>query len=250
MSLPTVVFLHAFPLHGQMWDAQLEAVGAAGFPTLAPDFPGFRNAPSNGQRTMQEFAQSIVDGLDRRGISEIVLVGLSMGGYAAFRILERHRPMVRGLVLADTKASPDDSSARTKRLRMAARVEDEGTGFLLEELIPNLLSPQVSNIVRDEAKDLAAAVSQQAVYNALAALASRPDSRMTLEDISVPTLVIVGEHDTVTPPGDAEILVESIEGAKLTVIPGAGHLSNLEQPEAFNAALLEFLAQFNPTSPS
>jgi 3-oxoadipate enol-lactonase len=250
MTLPTVVFLHAFPLHAQMWDAQLEAVRGAGFPALAPDFPGFGNAASNGQRTMQEFAQSIVDGLDRKGISEIVLVGLSMGGYAAFRILERHRDTVRGLVLADSKASPDDSSARTKRLKMAARVESEGTGFLLEELIPNLLAPNVSHAVKDAAKDLAAAAPPQAVYNALAALASRPDSRPSLEDIEIPTLVIVGEHDTVTPKGDAEVIVEAVHGAQLIVIPDAGHLSNLEQPAAFNTALLEFLMQFNPTSRS
>jgi 3-oxoadipate enol-lactonase len=86
------------------------------------------------------------------------------------------------------------------------------------------------------------------VYNALAALASRPDSRPSLEDIEIPTLVIVGEHDAVTPVSDSETIIEAIHGAKLVVIPGAGHLSNLEQPEAFNTALIEFLAQFNPIS--
>ena len=249
MTLPTVVFLHAFPLNAQMWDAQMKAVGEAGFPLLALDFPGFGAAPSNGQRTVQEFAQFISDALERERVTSAVLVGLSMGGYVALRILERHAALVRGLVLADTKASPDAPDARTKRLKMAARVESEGTGFLQAELIPNLLSKTVSPEVLERTQQFAGDAAQHAVYNALAALASRPDSRLMLEDIVIPTLVLVGEDDSVTPISDAEAMAGAIPNARLEVIRGAGHLSNLEQPEAFNAALLEFLEQFRD-SPS
>ena len=244
MTLPTVVFLHAFPLNAQMWQAQMEAVGADGFPVLAVDFPGFGAAPSNGQRTVQEFAQWIIDALERERVTDAVLVGLSMGGYVAFRILERHPALVRGLVLADTKASPDAPDARTKRLKMAARVESEGTGFLQSELVPNLLSKTVGAEVLLSVQQLAGDAAQSAVYNALAALASRPDSRLMLEDIVIPTLVLVGEEDLLTPIGDAEIIAGAIPNARLEVIRGAGHLSNLEQPQAFNAALLEFLQGF------
>lgn len=244
MTLPTVVFLHAFPLNAQMWQMQMEAVGEAGFPVLALDFPGFGAALSSGQRTVQEFAQYIVDALERERVNSAVLVGLSMGGYVAFRILERHAALVRGLVLADTKASPDAPDARTKRLKMAARVESEGTGFLQTELIPNLLSKTVSPEVLEHTQQLAGDAAQSAVYNALAALASRPDSRLMLEDIVIPTLVLVGEEDLLTPISDAEIMANAIPNARLEVIRGAGHLSNLEQPLAFNAALLEFLQGF------
>ena len=247
MTPPTVVFLHAFPLNAQMWQAQMEAVGKAGFPVLALDFPGFGAAPSSGQRTVQEFAQWIIDALERERVTDAVLVGLSMGGYVAFRILERHPALVRGLVLADTKASPDAPDARTKRLKMAARVESEGTGFLQTELIPNLLSKTVSPDVLERTQRMAGDAAQSAVYNALAALASRPDSRLMLEDIVIPTLVLVGEDDGVTPIGDAEIMASAIPNARLEVIRGAGHLSNLEQPQAFNAALLEFLRTFRDT---
>lgn len=247
MTLPTVVFLHAFPLNASMWQAQMEAVGKAGFPVLSLDFPGFGSAPSSGQRTVQEFAQWIIDALERERVTDAVLVGLSMGGYVAFRILERHPALVRGLVLADTKASPDASDARTKRLKMAARVESEGTGFLQTELIPNLLSKTISPDVLESAQRIAGDAAQSAVYNALAALASRPDSRLMLEDIVIPTLVLVGEDDGVTPIGDAEIMASAIPNARLEVIRGAGHLSNLEQPQAFNAALLEFLRTFRDT---
>lgn len=247
MTPPTVVFLHAFPLNAQMWQAQMEAVGKAGFPVLALDFPGFGAAPSSGQRTVQEFAQWIIDALERERVTDAVLVGLSMGGYVAFRILERHPALVRGLVLADTKASPDAPDARTKRLKMAARVESEGTGFLQTELIPNLLSKTVSPDVLERTQRMAGNAAQSAVYNALAALASRPDSRLMLEDIVIPTLVLVGEDDGVTPIGDAEIMASAIPNARLEVIRGAGHLSNLEQPQAFNAALLEFLRTFRDT---
>lgn len=244
MTLPTVVFLHAFPLNAQMWQVQMEAVGGAGFPVLAIDLPGFGSAPSTGQRTVQEFAQWVMDALERERVTSAVLVGLSMGGYVAFRILERHPGLVRGLVLADTKASPDAPDARTKRLKMAARVESEGTGFLQTELIPNLLAKTVSGQVLLEVQQLAGEAAQGAVYNALAALASRPDSRGMLEDVLIPTLVLVGEEDLLTPIGDAQIMASAIPNARLEVIRGAGHLSNLEQPQSFNAALLEFLASF------
>ena len=244
MTLPTVVFLHAFPLNASMWQAQMEAVGGAGFPVLALDFPGFGTAISSGQRTVQEFAQFITDALERERVKDAVLVGLSMGGYVAFRILERHPELVRGLVLADTKASPDAPDARTKRLKMAARIESEGTGFLQSELIPNLLSKTVSPEVLLEVQQLAGEAAQGAVYNALAALASRPDSRLMLNDIAIPTLVLVGEDDAITPIGDAEIMSNAIPNARLELIRGAGHLANLEQPQSFNAALLEFLEQF------
>ena len=244
MTLPTVVFLHAFPLNAQMWHAQMEAVGADGFPVLALDFPGFGTAPSSGQRTVQEFAQYITDALERERVTDAVLVGLSMGGYVAFRILERHPALVRGAVLADTKASADAPDARTKRLKMAARVESEGTGFLQTELIPNLLSKTVTPEVLLEVQTLAGDAPQHAVYNALAALASRPDSRVMLSEITVPTLILVGEDDSVTPIGDSEMMLGGIRTARLEVIRGAGHLSNLEQPQAFNAALLEFLQGF------
>ncbi len=244
MTLPTVVFLHAFPLRALMWHAQMKAVGEAGFAVLALDFPGFGAAKSSGQRTVQEFAQYIVDTLERERVTSAVLVGLSMGGYVAFRILERHAELVCGLVLADTKASPDAPDARTKRLKMAARVESEGTGFLQAELIPSLFSSSVSQDVLERAQRLASEAAQSAVYNALAALASRPDSCGMLEDINVPTLVLVGEEDSLTPISDAEIIANAIPNARLEVIRGAGHLSNLEQPQAFNAALLEFLEGF------
>jgi non-heme chloroperoxidase len=244
MKPPTIVFLHAFPLHAAMWDAQLEAVRVAGFDAIAVDFPGFGKTHSSGQRTMQEFAQFIAERLERRDIRDFVLVGLSMGGYAAFRLLERLPGAARALVLADTKASPDAPEARTKRLKMAARVETEGTEFLLSEVVPNLLAPNASDAAKNRARELAAHATGSAVYNALAALASRPDSRAQLEDIGVPTLVIVGSEDKVTTLEDAQEMTNAIQGARLEVIQDAGHLSNLEQPEAFNRVLLGFLEPF------
>lgn len=246
MTLPTVVFLHAFPLSSDMWEPQLQAVGGAGFPVLALNVPGFGRAPSHGERTMQEFAHCIIEALGAARVADAVLVGLSMGGYVSFRILERQpRDLhVRGVVLADTKAAPDAPDARTRRLQMAARVESEGTAFLLTELVPKLLAPDVNAETLELVRKIVRRAAPSAVYNALAALASRPDSRMMLEDIDVPTLVLVGEHDAVTPLGDAQEMASTISGARLEVIPGAGHLSNLERPETFNAHLLEFLAQF------
>ncbi len=244
MTLPTVVFLHAFPLNNAMWEPQLHAVGGTGFPVLALDFPGFGRAQSRGERTVQEYAQSILDQLEAARVKEAVLVGLSLGGYVAFRLLERRAELFKGLVLADTKATPDAPDARTKRLQMAARVEREGTAFLLTELVPKLLAPHAAPATVEHVQTIVRKAAPSAVYNALAALASRPDSRPGLEDIAIPTLVLVGDQDAVTPLSDAKDLAHGTPGARLEIIPEAGHLSNLERPEAFNAVLLRFLEQF------
>ena len=170
-----------------------------------------------------------------------MLVGLSMGGYVAFAMLRRHRARIAGLVLADTRPQADSDEARAAREANARLVESQGIAALVEKLLPGLLSPNAPEAVREEVRRIAAANRPAGVAAALRAMAARPDSTDLLPTIGVPTLVVAGAEDSLTPPDVARAMAAAIPGAGYVEIAGAGHLSNLEQPEAFTAALRAFL---------
>jgi 3-oxoadipate enol-lactonase len=226
-----------------MWTPQREAL--AGRTVLAPDFPGFGREPAAGAPDLDHFARSVLRHLDTAGIEKAVVVGLSMGGYVAFRLHALAPDRIAGLVLADTKAGRDDDATRAKRTDQAARVRREGVGWLPEAMLPGLLGettrrarPDVVAVVRA----LIESANPEGVSRALEAMRERPDSTADLESIGVPVLVLVGEEDTLTPVAEARKIADGVPDGRLVVIPAAGHLSNLENPAAFNKALAEFLA--------
>lgn len=236
-----VVFLHAFPLNAAMWADQFEALD--GRPLLAPDFPGF-GGRAPGQADLNAFARAALDAMDGAGFDRAVVVGLSMGGYVAFRLHNLAPERVAGLVLADTRPAGDDEAGKAKRTAQAARVRQEGPGWMPEALIPALLGATTRRerpgvVSRVEA--LMGEADAEGVARALEAMRDRPDSTPGLAGIRVPTLVVVGEEDTLTPPSDARAMAAAVPRSRLEVIPGAGHLANLEAPDAFNRILLDFL---------
>jgi pimeloyl-ACP methyl ester carboxylesterase len=173
-----------------------------------------------------------------------VLAGLSMGGYVTLAFARRHAARLRGLVLADTKADPDDDTGKANRDKMIALVSESGPRAVVDQMLPKFLGPDTvarRPAVADEVRSICEAQRAAAIADALRAMRDRPDATPGLSAVSVPTLVVVGEQDAITPPAKAEELGRAIRGAKVEVIPGAGHLSNLENPEAFNAAVQEFL---------
>lgn len=241
-----VVFVHAFPLHKAMWRRQVEAVAAAGWRAIAVDLRGFGQSELGREPfTIDGSADDVTALLDQLGIREpVVLVGLSMGGYVAFGCVRRHSQRLRALVLADTRAEPDTDEARAGRLETARRVEAEGVGPVVESMLPRLVGATTHRerpAVVAEVRAMMEAARPEGVAAALRGLAARPDSRPDLSRIAVPALVVVGQEDAITPPADAEALHGAIKDSRLAVIPGAGHLPNMETPEAFNAALLDFL---------
>jgi pimeloyl-ACP methyl ester carboxylesterase len=237
---PPVIFLHAFPLDGRMWAPQLEMVKELGFTPLTVNAPGFGGSSLLGLCDMERYADNAYVIWQALELPPAVVVGLSMGGYAALRLVERHPAMLRGLVLANTKAESDTPEAAAGRRQTARRVLDEGSAVLQETLLPKLVHAP-SPALRSQLEAAIAEAPPESVAAALRGMAIRPDSRRLLADIAVPTLVIGAEHDPLTPPTLAASLAEGIPGASLTVIPGVGHLSNLEAPEAFNAALRSLL---------
>jgi len=236
-----ILFLHAFPLNATMWERQRAALGSRR--TLAPDFPGFGGRPP-GAPELDRFAEAVIQEMDAAGIPRAVVVALSMGGYVAFRLHALAPERVAGLVLADTRAGGDDEAGRTKRTDQAARVRREGVGWLGDAFLPALLGETTR---RDRVEVVAAvrgmidAADPEGVARALEGMRGRPDSSPRLGGIRVPVLVIVGEEDTLTPVGESRKIAEGVPDGRLTVIPGAGHLSNLEDPDSFNEALKSFL---------
>ncbi|MSR22282.1 MAG: alpha/beta fold hydrolase [Gemmatimonadetes bacterium] len=242
MNPPTpVVFLHAFPFDGTMWDGQVAAL--TGRTVLTPSFPGFGGRAPD-EPSLDRFAEVVVGDMQAAGIESAVLVGLSMGGYVAFRIQVKWPTKVAALVLADTKAGADDEAGRKKRTQQADRVRAEGIGWLAEALIPALLGettrrerPHVVDAVRAKI----AAANPEGVARALLAMRDRPDSTQELAGIRIPVLALVGEEDGLTPPAEARRIAEGVPHGRLVVIPGVGHLSNFENPEAFNEAIASLL---------
>ncbi len=262
-----LLLLHAFPLSRRMWRPQLAGL-AGSCRLLAPDLPGFGAAPpwpalaaANGVGSpagggpaavcrMEDMAAAAVELLDAFGIAAAVVCGLSMGGYAALALYELHPERVWGLVLADTRAGADDEAARRRRLESAAAIESRGLGQLAETLIPKLVGP---GTLRSNAELVAwlrreiEGASAAGVAAAQRGMAARPDRSSLLARISVPTLIVVGEEDEVTPPAVGAAMSDRIPGARMVTIAGAGHLSNLECPAAFNDAVREFLGGISGT---
>lgn len=241
-----LIFLHAFPLHSGMWQGQIAAC-AHGHLCLAIDLPGFGRSEAPLDRLTMDLAAdtaaAVLDALDV--IEPAVLVGLSMGGYASFAFWRRYPERVRALVLCDTRSQADTPEGRRGRLANAERARAEGAKAVGEAMLPKLLG-RTTRERRPEVVErvwtMMAEADPQGVAAALEGLAERPDSTPTLATVRVPALVIVGAEDELTPPSDAEAMRRGIAGSRLVEIPAAGHLSNLEQPEAFNEALLGFLS--------
>ena len=240
-----VVLLHAFPLDRAMWEPQLAPLAAAGFRVLAPDLPEFgETTPGSEVFNIERSADVLADLLEEIGIEKAVVGGLSMGGYIALAFARRHPDRLIGLILADTKAAPDDPDAKANRDRLIADVKAGGASAAAEALLPKLFGPTTRDQkpeVIERAQSIILRQRGAAIIAALYALRDRPDAAPGLESIGVPTLVLVGEHDAVTPPAVAEQLAGHIRGADLITIPGSGHLANLENPEAFNSAVIPFL---------
>jgi pimeloyl-ACP methyl ester carboxylesterase len=240
-----VIFIHAFPLNQRMWDDQVSRLRDH-FRAISLDLRGFggTDAP-HGPYSIDEMAADVRGLMTALEIDRAVLVGLSMGGYIALAFFRNHPEAVRGLVLADTRAGADTQEARERRLSSAMKAEREGSRAIGEDMIPLLLGQttiETRPSVVEKVRTMIEGNSPQGIAGAQRAMAERRDSSNMLSVIDVPVLIVVGSEDTLTPVAKAERMQNGIRGALLRIIDDAGHLSNLEQPEEFNAALIDFIA--------
>jgi pimeloyl-ACP methyl ester carboxylesterase len=242
-----LVLIHAFPLGAGMWEGQFKAL-PPGWRLIAPDLRGFGGSTipdSEDSPSIEDYARDVIDLLAALKITTAVVGGCSMGGYAAFAVARQAPDLVGGLVLIDTRATADTPEGRSNRRNMLALLDREGPSGVARDMMPKLLGhttleqrPQIEPFVRRLIKQQSAAALRGGVLRMM----SRPDSTSLLQQLAVPTLIIVGDEDVLTPPDDARKMAALAPQAQLVEIPQAGHLPNLEEPRAFNDALTTFLA--------
>ena len=222
------------------------SLAEAGWHVIAPYLRGFDGGAGDPPAaSMDDYAGDVIDLLDALHVKQAVVGGLSMGGYIAFALLRLAARYVQGLILADTRSQADTPEGIAGRTRLLQIVQDQGPPAVADEMIPKLLGETTRAsrpAVVEQVRSLTLASSTDAIAGATRALKTRPDSTPLLPSIHVPTLILVGEEDTVTPPAAAEEMHRAIAGSELVRIPQAGHLSNLEQPGPFTAAVAAFLS--------
>jgi pimeloyl-ACP methyl ester carboxylesterase len=240
----TLVLIHGFPLGPMMWEPQFSLAGR-GWRIIVPELRGFGAGAGDPPVTsIDDYAADTIDLLDTLHVETAVIAGLSMGGYIAMAMF-RHAPRYfLAMVLADTKSPGDSPEAVTGRKAMQQLVRDKGPAATADALLPKLVGDTTRRArpdVIDTLRTLITGNSVESIAGALDALMTRPDSTPTLATIYCPVQIFVGDEDALTPPPLSEQMHRDIAGSELVVIKGAGHMSNLEQPEPFNAALARFL---------
>ena len=241
-----VLFLHAFPLNRSMWSGELVALlQEERYRLVALDWRGFGESDiTNNISTMEQLADDVAGLMVVLGMQDAILCGLSMGGYVAFAFSRKYPQRVRGLILADTRPGADTAEGRANRENVARVAETQGTGAIANLQLPKLISEntrQEHPEVEARIRQMINAATPQGIAAASRGMAQRADSTDLLATITCPTLVLVGEQDVLTPPNVAQDYASNIPNAQFVIIPNAGHLSNLEQPEAFLQALSGFL---------
>ncbi len=248
-----LLLVHGFPLDRTLWAAQTRGLADVAR-VIAPDLRGCgESGTTPGDVTMDAYADDLRALLDALGVKNAVIAGLSMGGYIAFAFYRKYAHRVRALILANTRAGADSPEGKKGRDENAALAREKGAAAIAEKMLSKMLTPKTIAERPDVAKAAYALMARQPVegiVGALTAMRDRPDSTPTLAVISVPTLIITSPDDTLIPPKESEAMRDAIRGARpatgrgvcdLVSIPGAAHLSNFEQPDAFNRAVREFL---------
>ena len=240
---PAILFVHGFPLDRTMWRHLMATL--TGWRCVAPDLRGMGQSDVPVDRcSIADYADDVAALLDVLEIEQAVVCGLSMGGYISFDLVLRHRERVRALILMNTRASADTEAGKRRRDEMAAQVQREGLGPLIESMIPKLLAPssaQAMPHVVAHVRSMIEGNPPEGIIGALTALRNRADASSTLASIDLPTLVIAGQEDPLIPLEESRQMANAIPGAQLTVIPEAGHLTPIEQPIATGRVVAEFI---------
>ncbi|WP_437190690.1 alpha/beta fold hydrolase [Planctomicrobium sp. SH527] len=243
-----ILFVHGFPLDHTMWQRQISVLSAT-YRCLAVDLQGFgKSTVTHGTVTMERMADDLAALLDRLEITQpVTLCGLSMGGYVAWRFWERHRNKLARLILCDTRAIADTDQGRAERMITADKIEAEGTSLLADSMLPKLYAKatqQQHPELLENARKTILANSPAGVAAAARGMAVRPDITRWLPAITVPVLLLTGEHDSISTVDEMAGIANMLPKSKHVVIDHAGHMAPQEQPEATNRAILDFLTDF------
>jgi len=240
-----IVLIHGFPMDHSIWAQQVQSL-APHYRVITPDLRGSgRSSVTPGKATVEQWADDMATMLDALKITEpIVLGGLSMGGYVAFRFFQAHRSRLAGLILCDTKAMADTPQAAAGRLETARRMEREGGQFLADTMLPRLLAPATLDgkpEVVDCLRKIILAGDPVGYAATSRGLAERPNFTPLLPQIDCPTLLIVGRQDAISTLAEMNAMTRAIPGSRIVEIDSAGHVTPLEAPEEVSRAMREFL---------
>jgi pimeloyl-ACP methyl ester carboxylesterase len=240
---PTVVLVHGYPLDGGMWSG-VARILAAEFRVVKPDLPGRAENPLSADGSIERYADflaAVVEG----ATPPVGIAGFSMGGYAALALMARRPSAVRALALVDSRASADDEAGRAKREEAIAAVQANGAAAAADAMLEKLLSEEARRKadVVERVRRMILRQKPETLASDLAAMRDRPDRTALLKDLGVPTLVVAGELDVITPPGPAREMAAAIPGGRYLEIPGSGHAAPIEKPKAVAAALGEFFRE-------
>ena len=242
-----LLLVHGFPLDHSMWSPQLDTL-AQRFRVIAPDLRGFGGSDvTDGTVTMEQFADDMAKLLEQLNVTQgVTFCGLSMGGYVAWQFAVRYANRLKRLILCDTRAIADSKEAAEGREKSAQKVLAEGAKIVADAMLPKLFyqpdgSPDSEPIYIRQVRDVMLKTNPRGIAAALRGMAKRPDMTSRLSEIQVPTLVICGEHDAISPPAEMRKIAEGLPQAEYVEIAGAGHMAPLEKPAEVNAAILDFL---------
>jgi 3-oxoadipate enol-lactonase len=239
-----ILFLHGYPLSQAMWEPQVKAL-SSNYRVITLDLRGHGKSEAPlWFYTMDTFVEDVRALLDQLSIDQVVLAGFSMGGYIAFAFYRKYKDRVKALVLADTRPQADTSEGKQTRFQTAQTAHSHGAEAIAGTMIPKLLtakSLQTRPDLVQTVRKIITSIPVAGMVGDLMAMATREDSVALLSEIDCPVLILVGEQDGLTPPSDAKFIAERIKKSQLELIPEAGHLSNLEQPERFTEAVQKFL---------
>ncbi len=239
-----VIFVHGFPYDHLMWSKQVEFLQNSHY-CISYDIRGLGKSPGgDGQFTMETLVDDLLWIVDKFKLDKPVLCGLSMGGYISLRAVERAQEKLGGLILCDTKSFPDDDTAKLKRANGIKQINKEGLAKFCEATIPNTFADSTlkeRKWLYEEILHRAITYDPTGVKGCMLAMLSRTDTTSFLEKITIPTLIICGEHDKLTPPLVMKDIHNKIKNSELVIIPEAGHMAPVENPEAVNKAISDFL---------
>ncbi len=240
-----LLLIHGYPLSRRLWQPQLDELGDAAW-LIAPDLRGHGESNSAPPPySMELLADDCLELLDALNASEpAVVAGLSMGGYVALALYRKYPERVAGLILAATRAGADSPEGRANRAKSAVLAQEKGPAAIAEAMLPKMLAPhthQANPSLAERVRHMMAGTSVEGLVGDLQGMAARPDASALLDQINVPVLVIHGLEDQLIPPSEAEAMNLRLKRGRLQLIPGAGHLVNMEQPAEFNAQVRTYL---------